>query len=136
IQKIISAYITHPVESELQKRADLISQHFGHPNLDEIEQSLAHASSATDQECANKMLVILQQRPVMAKQTSLKLQQAGQDLSLEKCMQFDRYLQDVWFEQGELIEGVRALIIDKDKNPQWQADKSKFEKTLKKLWPV
>ena len=136
IQKIISAYITHPVESELQKRADLISQHFGHPNLDEIEQSLAHASSATDQEWANKMLVILPQRPVMAKQTSLKLQQAGQNLSLEKCMQLERDLQDVWLEQGDFIEGVRALIIDKDKNPQWQTDNSKFEKTLEKLWPV
>lgn len=114
----------------------MISQHFGHPNLDEIEQSLAHASSATDQEWANKMLVILQQRPVMAKQTSLKLQQAGQNLSLEKCMQLERDLQDVWLEQGDFIEGVRALIIDKDKNPQWQTDNSKFEKMLEKLWPV
>ncbi|WP_407303843.1 enoyl-CoA hydratase/isomerase family protein [Acinetobacter sp.] len=133
IQKIISAYITHPVESELQKRANLISQHFGHSNLDEIEQSLTYASSATDQDWADKMLAILQQRPVMAKQTSLKLQQAGQDLSLEKCMQLERDLQDIWLEQGDFIEGVRALIIDKDKNPQWQTDNSKFEKVLEKL---
>lgn len=25
-----------------------------------------------------------------------------------------------WFAKGDFIEGVRALIIDKDKNPQWQ----------------
>ncbi len=136
IQKIISSYITHPVESELQKRADLINQHFGYQHLEEIEQSLDHASSATNQEWANKMLTILRQRPVMAKQTSLKLQQAGQNLSLEKCMQLERDLQDVWLEQGDFIEGVRALIIDKDKNPQWQTDNSKFEQTLEKLWPV
>ncbi|MFZ0022844.1 enoyl-CoA hydratase/isomerase family protein [Acinetobacter sp.] len=136
IQKIISSYITYPVESELQKRVDPINQHFGYPNLDEIEQSLEHASSATDQEWANKMLAILQQRPVMAKQTSLKLQQAGQNLSLEKCMQLERDLQDIWLEQGDFIEGVRALIIDKDKNPQWRTENAKFEKTLQKIWPA
>ena len=136
IQKIISSYITHPVESELQKRADLINQHFGYPNLKEIEQSLAHTSNSTDQEWASKMLAILQQRPVMAKQTSLKLQQAGQNLSLEKCMQLERDLQDVWLEQGDFIEGVRALIIDKDKNPQWRTENAEFEQTLEKLWPA
>ncbi len=47
IQKIISSYITHPVESELQKRADLINQHFGYQHLEEIEQSLAHTSTST-----------------------------------------------------------------------------------------
>jgi len=136
IRKIISGYITHPVESELQKRIEHINQHFGYSNIEGIEQSLAHASNAIDQDWANKMLTILRQRPVMAKQTSLKLQQAGQNLSLEKCMQLERDLQDVWLEQGDFIEGVRALIIDKDKNPQWQTDNSKFEQTLEKLWPV
>ena len=136
IQKIISSYITHPVESELQKRIEHINQHFGYQHLEEIEQSLAHTSNSTDQEWASKMLAILQQRPVMAKQTSLKLQQAGQNLSLEKCMQLERDLQDVWLEQGDFIEGVRALIIDKDKNPQWRTENAKFEKTLQKLWPV
>ncbi|MFH7767574.1 enoyl-CoA hydratase/isomerase family protein [Acinetobacter sp. BSP-28] len=136
IRKIISAFITHPAESELQKRVGHINKHFAYSNLDEIEQSLAHAIDATDQDWAKKMLTILQQRPVMAKQTSLKLQQTGQNLSLEKCMQLERDLQDVWLEQGDFIEGVRALIIDKDKNPQWQTDNAKFEKTLEKCWPV
>ena len=136
IQKIISAFITHPVESELQKRIEQINRHFSYQNLDDIEQSLADVSDASDQEWANKMLTILQQRPVMAKQTSLKLQQVGQNLSLEKCMQLERDLQDIWLEQGDFVEGVRALIIDKDKNPQWRTDNSKFEKILEKLWPV
>ena len=29
------------------------------------------------------------------------------------------HLDRQWFEHGDLIEGVRALIIDKDKQPQW-----------------
>lgn len=136
IRKIISHFITDPAESELQKRADHINKHFAYQNLDEIEQSLAQETDSTDQSWADKTLAILQQRPLMAKKTSLKLQQIGQNLSLEKCMQLERDLQDIWLEQGDFIEGVRALIIDKDKNPQWQTDNSKFEKTVEKLWPV
>ncbi|OAL76665.1 enoyl-CoA hydratase [Acinetobacter sp. SFB] len=133
IRKMISAFITHPVESELQKRADHIHKHFAYQNLDEIEQSLAHETDSTDQAWADKTLAILQQRPLMAKQASLKLQQVGQNLSLEKSMQLERDLQDIWLDQGDFIEGVRALIIDKDKKPQWQTDHSKFEKILQKL---
>ncbi|NNH01795.1 enoyl-CoA hydratase/isomerase family protein [Acinetobacter sp. ANC 5414] len=136
IRKIISDFITDPAESELQKRADHINQHFAYEKLEDIEHSLAHETNSTDQAWADKTLTILQQRPLMAKQTSLKLQQVGQNLSLEKCMQLERDLQDIWLEQGDFIEGVRALIIDKDKNPQWQTDNSTFEKTLEKLWPV
>ena len=136
IRKIISAFITHPVESELQKRIGLINKHFSYPRLEEIEHSLAHTRDALDQDWAKKMLDLLQQRPRMAKQVSLKLQQTGQNLSLEKCMQLERDLQDIWLEQGDFIEGVRALIIDKDKNPQWQIDNVNFEKTLEKCWPA
>jgi hypothetical protein len=25
-----------------------------------------------------------------------------------------------WFEKGNIMEGVRALIVDKDKQPRWQ----------------
>ena len=133
IRKIISTFITHPLESELQKRIDPINQHFSYPHLDEIEHSLAHASDALNQDWAKKMLALLQQRPLMAKQASLKLQQTGQNLSLEKCMQLERDLQDIWLEQGDFIEGVRALIIDKDKNPQWQTDAAKFKQIMDRL---
>ena len=136
IRNIIGTFINDPAESELQKRADLINRHFAYQNLDEIEHSLVHEKEVANQAWADTTLATLQQRPVMAKQTSLKLQQVGQNLSLEKCMQLERDLQDIWLEQGDFIEGVRALIIDKDKNPQWQTDNSKFEKTLEKCWPV
>ncbi|MEG0405442.1 MAG: enoyl-CoA hydratase/isomerase family protein [Acinetobacter sp.] len=136
IRKIISAFITHPVASELKTLANHINKHFAYQDLHEIERSLAHETDSNDQNWADKTLNILKQRPLIAKQSSLKLQQVGQSLSLEKCMQLERDLQDIWFEQGDFMEGVRALIIDKDKNPQWQTDNSKFEKILENLWPL
>jgi hypothetical protein len=75
-------------------------------------------------------LKVLQQRPMLAKKASLQLQLLGQNLSLEKSMQLERALQNIWFEQGDFIEGVRALIVDKDKSPQWKTNNTKFEKLL------
>lgn len=136
IREVIRAFISNPAESELQNQLEYINKHFGYVNVEEIEQSLGHVHNSSERAWAEKILTVLQQRPLMAKQTSLKLQQLGQSLSLEKCMQLERDLQDIWLEQGDFIEGVRALIIDKDKNPQWRTDNSTFEKILEKLWPV
>ena len=34
------------------------------------------------------------------------------------------HLDRQWFERGDLIEGIRALIIDKDKKPRWKHDRA------------
>ena len=79
------------------------------------------------------MLSILQQRSFIAKQTSLKLQHLGRGLSLAQCMQLERDLQDIWFEHGDFIEGVRALIVDKDKQPKWQQSSPTLDKIMEEI---
>ena len=112
---------------------DNIRKHFGFENLDEIEQSLANESDQQHQAWATQVLNTLQQRSLLAKQTSLRLQYLGRGLSLQQCMQLERDLQDIWFEHGDILEGVRALIIDKDKQPKWQKSNPILEKILAEL---
>ncbi|MNC20789.1 3-hydroxyisobutyryl-CoA hydrolase [compost metagenome] len=50
---------------------------------------------------------------------TLELLRRGRHLSLSECFAQELHLDYQWFDKGDLIEGVRALIIDKDKNPVW-----------------
>lgn len=133
IEQLIAQFSVAPATSEIQSRAACIKKHFSHQQLSEIEQSLAQETNPDDQAWAAKILAILQQRSLVAMQTSLKLQQVGRNLSQDQTLQLERELQDVWFELGDLIEGVRALIIDKDKQPQWQSHNPKLEQHLTRL---
>ena len=133
VQQVIAQFITRPEQSQLSLVSENIRKHFGFEHLHEIEQSLENEQDEQHQEWASKTLNTLQQRSLTAKQASLKLQQIGRGLSLQQCMQIERDLQDVWFEHGDIVEGVRALIVDKDKQPKWQQSSPVLEKILAEL---
>ena len=133
VQQVIAQFITRPEQSQLSLVSENIRKHFGFEHLHEIEQSLENEQDEQHQEWASKTLNTLQQRSLTAKQASLKLQQIGRGLSLQQCMQIERDLQDLWFEHGDIVEGVRALIVDKDKQPKWQQSSPVLEKILAEL---
>jgi hypothetical protein len=62
---------------------------------------------------------VLDSRSPLAMAVTLELLRRGQHLALADCFAQELHLDYQWFERGDLIEGIRALIIDKDKAPRW-----------------
>ncbi|MBL0230854.1 MAG: enoyl-CoA hydratase/isomerase family protein [Moraxellaceae bacterium] len=66
--------------------------------------------------------------------------QNGKDLSLAECFKQELTLSVQCARHPDFIEGVRALLVDKDQNPQWQAatiaqvTEAYVEEHYKRLW--
>lgn len=50
----------------------------------------------------------------------------GQGRSLTECLELERSMAMMVCQNGDFAEGVRALLIDKDKTPQWKYDDSQL----------
>ena len=63
-----------------------------------------------------------------------KMLQEGKDKSVADCFVMEARIAESLMDEGNFFEGVRALLVEKDKNPKWNAenledvDKEKFNK--------
>lgn len=105
---------------QLQQVHAAIDRHFAFDRMADIVRSLEGEQDAALVGWAQTTLDTLNSRSPMAMATALTLLRHGRRLSLAQCFAMELQLVAQWFEQGDFIEGVRALIVDKDKNPQWK----------------
>lgn len=68
--------------------------------------------------------------------------QHGGDLSLADCFRLELTLSVACATRGDFVEGIRALLIDKDKQPRWQhasvavVDEEEVDGFFTSPWPV
>lgn len=97
------------------RRAD-IDRVFGAANVEAMLEALA----ATPGEWATKAAAALAQKsPKSLKLTLAAVRNARNLGSLEAALNVEYRLTVRLFEDGEFPEGVRALIVDKDRKPKW-----------------
>ena len=113
----IRAFATaHAGESELQANRARIDAHFGAGSVAAIMASLA----GDDAPFAQKALGAMRQRSPLMMCVTRELLLRGAALDVADCLRLERSLVRRNFEHGEVLEGVRALVIDKDNAPQWK----------------
>lgn len=105
--------------AELKALRPAIDEYFSLPDLPSIRAALMEESRPEFQDWAEETVRVLDSRSPLAMAVTLELLRRGRKLSLSDCFTQELHLDYQWFAKGDLVEGVRALIIDKDKNPRW-----------------
>lgn len=105
----------NPAQSRLARDRGAIDRHFAHHSVQAIMESLA----GDDGEFATRTLTTMKKRsPLMMSVTLSQIRRAA-TLDIADCLRMERTMVRRCFEHGEVIEGVRALAIDKDHAPKW-----------------
>lgn len=105
--------------SELAALRPAIDRHFALPDIAAIRASLQAERRPEYRDWAEETLGLLEGRSPLAVCLTLELLRRGRALSLADCFALELHLDRQWFASGDIMEGVRALLIDKDKAPRW-----------------
>jgi enoyl-CoA hydratase/carnithine racemase len=116
IRGFASAFASQAGPSELQAERAAVDGHFGQDSVAAVMDSLAR----DDSPFAQRALAMMRLRsPLMMCVVQEELKR-GTRLGLADCLRMERTLVRRAFEVGEVLEGVRALAIDKDNAPRWK----------------
>ncbi len=97
-----------------------IDAHFSAPSVSAVFESLEGESRPEFAEWARQTVDLMHTRsPTMLAVTWEQLTR-GKSLSLAECLRMELGLVRQAFYQGDFMEGVRAMIIDKDNAPVWR----------------
>jgi enoyl-CoA hydratase/carnithine racemase len=110
------AILCDPAGSKLAQNQARIDQHFSGDSVAQIAESLADDESAF----AQATLATMQKRSPLMMAVTLRQLRLGASLDLAGCLRMERTLVRQAFMQGEVTEGIRAVVIDKDNQPHWQ----------------
>ena len=105
--------------SEIKALRSAIDRHFSHRDMLKVRASLASEDCPAYLDWAERTLAAIDSKSPLAMNVTLELLHRGRDLSLADCFELELHLDRQWFARGDIMEGVRALIVDKDKSPRW-----------------
>jgi len=101
--------------SELEAQRALVDRHFG---ADSVQAVMASLEGDADP-FAQKALAAMRQRSPLMMCVTREMLVRGAAMDVAGCLRMERSLVRRNFEHGEVLEGVRALVIDKDNAPKW-----------------
>ncbi|MDR7048285.1 enoyl-CoA hydratase/carnithine racemase [Duganella sp. 3397] len=102
--------------SALERDRAAIDHHFGAGSVPAIMASL----QADDSDFARTTLAMMATRSPLMMCVAYALQEQGAAMSMADCLRMERAAVRRTLENGQVIEGIRALVIDKDHAPRWE----------------
>jgi len=114
-----------PGSSPLAKHLDVINRVFSAPSVEDVLDALDR-ETGTFAEWARETARTLRQKAPMSLKVTFRLLGGGDGNSqrpLRDALGTEFRLACRFLESHDLFEGIRALIIDKDKTPKWRPDR-------------
>jgi enoyl-CoA hydratase/carnithine racemase len=97
-----------------------IDAHFSKDSVAAILGSLEAESRGACAPWAHETANLMRSRSPTLLCVTLRQLQRGATMSLADCFRMELGMAAHSFEQGDFLEGVRAVLIDKDNTPRWQ----------------
>lgn len=116
---IIDSFNTPIKQCELEPFLEIIDYSFSGETMEDIFERLESFDSDF---CRNTLQTLKKRSPTSLKVT-LQYLDVCQGLSFPQILQNNLNLAMNFVTHHDFSEGIRALLIDKDKNPKWQPDK-------------
>ena len=116
VRAIIDGFASPDAVAPIAAQQGLIDALFGHDSIEEIVTALAHHRSEFAQATLG---TILDKSPTGLKLTLKLLRMARESASLRECLAREYRAALEIFVNHDFPEGIRAAVIDKDRNPRW-----------------
>jgi enoyl-CoA hydratase len=116
VQTLIDGFATGEVSGPVAAMQAKIDSWFGHDRMEDVFAALQRDGS----ELAQSTLKTLNEKSPRGMVVGLKLMRLGRrSSSLEECLVREYRAALEVFRSDDFREGVRAAVIDKDRNPRW-----------------
>ena len=116
VDKIITSFATGEIAGPIAVRKQEIDRWFAHDRMEDIFAELRRDGS----ELAQSTLKTLNEKSPRGMVVTLKLLRLARNaVSLEECLVREYRAALEVFRSDDFREGVRAAVIDKDRNPKW-----------------
>lgn len=122
----------------LAMHRSMIDQHFCANELTAIYTSLQTENSTF----ASSTIATMNKRSPLMMAVTLEQLRRCQKKTVAECLRLERTMVRHCFKHGEVLEGVRALVVDKDNMPRWSpANIAKVDATIVQsffndVWPA
>lgn len=116
VDSALAAYAVEPPPSQLAAQRDWIDECYAHDTVAQITDALAgHADPDANAAAA----LIGTRSPVACAATLEAVRRAGHLATLEEVLIQEYRVSCASLRTHDLVEGIRAQLVDKDRNPQW-----------------
>jgi enoyl-CoA hydratase len=118
VTRVIDKFKVTPGTSALQEQLKTLETCFSHKSVQAIMDSLDEQNTIW---AAEQLSTLNKRSPTSLKVTHRAISLAV-DMDIPQCMEMEFNLTTRILEGHDIYEGIRAVLIDKTHNPQWQPD--------------